>query len=100
MATVRRRATLAGRAMAEPNLAEKRDAALEHLDGLLSQLGARAGVRHARKHLAAYADHAIARTGAGAGADRRRLVTSDDPVEVRRLLASFFEAGEPEVEAA
>ena len=53
---------------------ERREAALEHLDWLLGALGARAGLRHARKHLAAYAEAA----GAPA-ALRRDLVTTDDP---------------------
>jgi tRNA-dihydrouridine synthase B len=70
----------------EPSTEERRDAALEHLDWLVGKLGARAGLRHARKHLAAYADQA------GAEATlRRALVTSDDVLEARRLLACAFE---------
>ncbi|MBK9082069.1 MAG: tRNA dihydrouridine synthase DusB [Rhizobiales bacterium] len=61
-------------------------AALEHYEGLLEAFGPRQGVRHARKHLAAYALHA----GAPA-ALRARIVVSDDPGEVRRLLAAAFE---------
>jgi nifR3 family TIM-barrel protein len=70
----------------EPSLEERRDAALEHLDWLLRKLGTRAGLRHARKHLAAYADQA--------GADealRRELVTREDALEARRLLARAFD---------
>ena len=54
-----------------PATEERRDAALEHLDWLAAKLGPRAGLRHARKHLAAYAERA--------GADerlRRDLVTA------------------------
>jgi tRNA-dihydrouridine synthase B len=69
-----------------PRVEERREAALEHLDWLASKLGARAGLRHARKHLAAYADEA--------GADdalRRELVTSDDLSRARTLLARVFD---------
>jgi tRNA-dihydrouridine synthase B len=42
-------------------------------------------LRHARKHLAAYAE------GCGAPADlRRALVTTDDPEEASSLLAAAF----------
>ena len=39
-----------------PGTEERREAALEHLDWLAAKLGPRAGLRHARKHLAAYAE--------------------------------------------
>ena len=70
----------------EPSLSERREAALEHFDWLIGKLGARTGLRHARKHLAAYADQA--------GADetlRRELVTSEDMTQTRRLLARAFD---------
>ncbi len=70
----------------EPSQEERRDVALEHLDWLVGKLGPRAGLRHARKHLAAYADQA----GAEAGL-RRALVTSEDVIEARRLLARAFD---------
>jgi tRNA-dihydrouridine synthase B len=69
-----------------PHREERREAALEHLDWLVGKLGPRAGLRHARKHLAAYADRE--------GADetlRRELVTSEDPAKAQRLLARAFE---------
>ena len=52
------RALEEGGPVREPSLKERRDAALEHLDWLVGKLGPRAGLRHARKHLAAYADQA------------------------------------------
>jgi tRNA-dihydrouridine synthase B len=70
----------------EPPLKERREAAFEHLDWLVDKLGPRAGLRHARKHLAAYAD----RAGADA-ALRRTLVTGEDVSETRRLLARAFD---------
>ena len=70
----------------EPRPEERREAALEHFDWLVGKLGPRAGLRHARKHLAAYADQA--------GADetlRRELVTGEDVPQNRRLLARAFD---------
>jgi tRNA-dihydrouridine synthase B len=68
-----------------PSLRQRLDSALEHFDGLLALFGAQKGVRHARKHIAAYA------RSAGAGLDRvARLVTSEDAHEVRNLLSQTF----------
>jgi tRNA-dihydrouridine synthase B len=70
----------------EPSGEERHDAALEHLDWLVGKLGPRAGLRYARKHLAAYAEQA--------GTDetlRRELVTTEDVVQARRLLARVFD---------
>ena len=67
-------------------LTERREAALEHFDWLVGKLGPRAGLRHARKHLAAYADQARADATL-----RRELVTGEDVAETRRLLARAFD---------
>jgi tRNA-dihydrouridine synthase B len=70
----------------EPSTKERREAALEHLDWLVGKLGPHVGLRHARKHLSAYADQA--------GTDealRRELVTSEDAIGARRLLTRVFE---------
>ncbi len=91
---------LAGVAANEPSSDERREAALEHLDDLLRRMGVRTGLRHARKHLAAYADHAGGRENVARGRDRLRLVTSEDASEVLGLLASFFDAGADQSEAA
>jgi nifR3 family TIM-barrel protein len=69
-----------------PRREERREAALEHLDWLIGKLGPRAGLRHARKHLAAYADQARADE-----ALRRELVTTDDASKARGLLARAFD---------
>jgi tRNA-dihydrouridine synthase B len=69
-----------------PQRDERRKAALEHLDWLVDKLGPRAGLRHARKHLAAYADQA-----GGDEALRRDLVTSEDALKTRELLAHAFD---------
>lgn len=65
----------------------RRDAALAHFDSLLTAMGTDQGLRHARKHLAAYAD----RAGAGQASWRRILVTSGNAHEVRTLLACAFD---------
>jgi tRNA-dihydrouridine synthase B len=60
-------------------------AALEHYDILLTKFGREKGLRHARKHLTAYAGHA--------GAHRDlvvQLVTSEDPATVQRALSQAF----------
>lgn len=89
-----------------PSLDERRDAAIDHYDAVLSAFGPQAGNRHARKHLVAYADH-LARErhdrAAGAGVEARRaerdeiaglrsaMATSDDHRITRRLLARLFD---------
>lgn len=83
----------------EPTWQQKREAALEHYEGLLELMGHRAGTRHARKHLAAYVDHVNRAPGMASEKDRLRLVTSENPSEVRALLASFLQSPE-RVEAA
>jgi len=81
-------AGLDGRAYQPPSAGEQRDAALEHLDGLLTRMGAHVGLRHARKHLSAYACKAFAPE-----ALRHALVRSDDPCEAMKLLAAAFTEG-------
>jgi tRNA-dihydrouridine synthase B len=86
-----------GRLRPEPSRAERCALALEHLDGLLSAMGVETGLRHARKHLAAYVDRA--RIGAQeAVALRRALLISLEPQEARGLLSRLFAS--PEVEVA
>jgi nifR3 family TIM-barrel protein len=83
-------AELRGGPAAEPTPAEKTAAAIEHYEGLLALYGRDVGLRHARKHLAAYADEA-ARRGFGLDRDARmRLVTSETPREVGALLERLY----------
>ncbi len=86
------RALAAGGPLRPPPLEARREAAVEHLDWLLGKLGSRAGLRHARKHLAAYAAAAPAPL-------RRELVTTDDPAHARALLGRAFD-GEAMEDAA
>ena len=88
---------LVGQVTVVPSRAARREAALEHYDLLLSAYGIGKGVRHARKHLAAYARHAGCNMASPAA---QALVTSDDPRAVRALLAAAFDAAEPSREAA
>jgi tRNA-dihydrouridine synthase B len=83
-------AQLAGRPRPELSLAQKLAVAREHYEGLLSLMGQAHGVRHARKHLAAYATEAVA-SGAMADPDLRRiLLTSDEPRQVLDALKRLF----------
>jgi nifR3 family TIM-barrel protein len=83
-------AALKGQTLPEPTPSEKTELALEHYDGLLSLYGAKVGIRHARKHLAAYADSAV-EAGFQVGQNVRiGLVTSDDPAVVMSLLRSLY----------
>jgi tRNA-dihydrouridine synthase B len=81
------RALETGRRAFDPPRAQRRDAALEHFETLLVLFGAESGLRHARKHLCAYAEKA--------GAPERHrlaLVTCTDPRRAAALLAECFEA--------
>jgi len=80
-----------GRKRPRPSLGVVGEIAREHFDGLLALMGEEAGLRHARKHLAAYADRAgVAATPRGAER-RRALVTAAEPDAVRRLIDDIFE---------
>lgn len=83
-------AALQGRVIPEPSSEEKTALALEHYEGLLALYGAKIGIRHARKHLAAYADAAIQAGFHVAQSIRTGLVTSDDPTFVMSLLRSLY----------
>jgi tRNA-dihydrouridine synthase B len=83
------RALETGEPLRAPPLATLLCDAQEHLESLLSHMGARQGLRHARKHLAAYA------VEAGASSDlRQALVTTEDAGEAHILLALCFEDGQ------
>ncbi len=83
-----------GKRRPQPSSAERAAIALEHMESLLSAMGQGPGLRHARKHLAAYVDHA----GRASSPLRNALVTAEDPNEARRLIERLF--AHPEREAA
>ncbi len=88
-----------GRRRPAPSLAERAAIAREHLEGLISQMGEGAGLRHARKHLAAYVDRAFGAGSAEIAELRRRLVTANCPKEAFRLIDAIFIEGTEEVAA-
>jgi tRNA-dihydrouridine synthase B len=82
-----------------PSLTERCGAALRHYRTLLSLFGREQGLRHARKHIAAYAEGAARYGAPEAAALRLPLLTSESPSEVERLLSRIFDY-EPVLEAA
>jgi nifR3 family TIM-barrel protein len=87
-------AALAGGRRAEPSGPARATVAVEHYDDLLSRYGRAAGIRHARKHLAAYADEAVRSGFIVPEHERRDLVTADDPALVRGILDRLFDRPE------
>jgi nifR3 family TIM-barrel protein len=83
-------ASLQGRVLAPPEPHVRADIAVEHYQGLLSLYGLDTGLRHARKHLAAYADAALADGFDVPVPTRSALVTAEDPAAVVRLLRELF----------
>ena len=81
---------LAGGAVRSLSVDEKLAVAREHYEGLLSLMGVSHGVRHARKHLAAYANEAVASGCEPDAVARHILLTSDDPQAVLDALARLF----------
>jgi tRNA-dihydrouridine synthase len=64
--------------------------AREHYEGLLSLMGREVGVRHARKHLAAYADEALTCGLAPDEQARRELLTTVEPARALAALERLF----------
>lgn len=77
-----------GAMRAAPSLAARKDAALEHYEILLDIFGKAQGARHARKHLAAYAQWSGARDATSL---RRRLVTTESPSAVKSIISEAFD---------
>ena len=84
-------AALDGRPRLPPAPDVRAGAAVEHYEALLSLYGSRIGTKHARKHLAAYADRAALDGFGLADVARRELVTSTEPARVLRLLGSIYD---------
>ena len=77
-----------GAVRAAPSRAERKEAALEHYEILLEIFGRAQGVRHARKHLAAYAHWSGSRDDVSL---RRRLVTAECPSAVKSIISEAFD---------
>jgi tRNA-dihydrouridine synthase B len=80
-----------GSAGSEPAPQSRSQAVTEHYETILGLYGRRVGVRHARKHLAAYADDAVASGGTFARSCRHELVTCEDSDRVLRLLGRLYD---------
>jgi tRNA-dihydrouridine synthase len=83
-------AALEGLPYAPPSWAERAAAASEHYESMLSLYGVAMGVRHARKHLAGYAERSIESGFSVSDPDRRALVTSNQPDEVFAILGRLY----------
>ena len=83
-------AVLAGREPEVIAVETKAEVAREHYEGLLSLMGREVGVRHARKHLAAYADEALACGLAPDEQARRELLTTVEPARALAALERLF----------
>ena len=88
------RALDAGGELCLPPRDDRLEAALEHVDWLLGKFGSHVGLRHARKHLSAYAERAGAPEPL-----RRALVTTDDPRLAHAFLTRAFDAPDTKVAA-
>lgn len=83
-------AGLRGERWEAPSPAERSQAAQEHYEDLLSRLGIEIGVRHARKHLAAYSNVAR-RAGYGLdAAEHAEMLTTTEPRRVIRSLSRLY----------
>ncbi|MCX7325387.1 MAG: tRNA dihydrouridine synthase DusB [Hyphomicrobiales bacterium] len=79
---------------AEPTLPVKLAATLDHYRGLLALMGHDAGLRHARKHLAAALGDAAAHGAGQARLLKSSICTSADAARVEQLLEEAFLARE------
>lgn len=79
---------------------DKRQIAREHYEGLLHVMGRHAGVRHARKHLAAYSEPMIVAGRPDMQAIRTRMLTTDDPTVAMQAMTAIFDAAEMQEAAA
>lgn len=82
---------LEGKIFMRPSLQERRDAAIEHYQSLLSSMGYEAGSRHARKHLAAYADVRNKESVTISQTERETLVTTLSEQTVISILDKLFD---------
>jgi tRNA-dihydrouridine synthase B len=83
-------AALQGRVVPDPTPEAMAAIAVEHYEGLLGLYGEMVAIRHARKHLAAYADVALASGFHVPPSVRSALVTSEEPKIVTALLWELY----------
>ena len=75
----------------DPSPTVRLEAAIEHYEGLLSAMGIETGIRHARKHIAAYADDALSLSQEDHSEWRQESVTSNSPSRVIQLLTLLYQ---------
>ena len=85
-------AALAGRAAPMRDFDGLQSAIISHYEGILSLMGVEQGLRHARKHLSAYADTAAKMGSPDAARLKCELVTTTVPARAIAILASLFPA--------
>ena len=89
------RALESGEAMKAPTATEQIHAALSHYDDMIEFYGAPLGVKMARKHLAAYIEHApIEASGAARRAARGVICRLSSPERVKDAFERYFTTGE------
>jgi tRNA-dihydrouridine synthase B len=89
---------IAGAGGAPSSAGEARELVLSHHEDMLCHYGVQSGLRQARKHLSWYLDRLAPECGMEL---RRRILTSDDPAEIRALLGDTgFLAAETRARAA
>ena len=73
----------------DPSIAIQADAVIEHYESLLSAMGEKAGLRHARKHLAASLEHWGAE-GIGFDAqERQAILTGETPTAIMTAIRTI-----------
>jgi tRNA-dihydrouridine synthase B len=86
-------AELSGSAACSLSSAERCQIAVEHYEGLLALMGSEVGLRHARKHLAAYVAPMIVADEPTMQKLRLRMLTTDNPKIARQALIDLFDEG-------
>lgn len=81
---------LAGTSWAPPSASAMADGITQHYMSLIEAMGARQGVRHARKHVAAYAEEAIRLGSPLERAELAAILQSDEAETVCCFLQSLF----------
>ena len=89
-----------GRRRSPPDLATRAEIAIEHMESLCLAMGALPGLRHARKHLAAYVDRAGLGLSERGARLRRTLLACEEPDEARRHVFALFAQEQETCEAA
>lgn len=74
-----------------PSLEARRAAAIDHYEGLLSLMGVAIGVKHVRKHLAAYVEDAAAEKRPLPDELRQILLTTEEPKEALAILSRLYD---------